>query len=115
MSAHTASLAVPQVAPHGIGRARAALGAVGAAVVGAAPHVLHHVGPLAGVALLAGAGRNLLFGAIGFATAVPLLRGSRRRTGSWRVPAALLSVNDGNDRPPSVSQPAGTDHGSHHP
>ena len=34
-------------------------------VVGAAPHVLHHIGPLAGAAFLAGAGGTLVFGAVG--------------------------------------------------
>lgn len=134
MSTHTASLAAPPLGPHGLGRVRALIGGVGAAVLGAAPHVLHHVGPLAGAALLAGAGGKLLFGAIGFVAAVPMLRGLRRRTGSWRVPAALLSAmavmftfstlvigpaltDDGNERPanPGVSQPAGKDHDSHHP
>jgi hypothetical protein len=38
-----------------LGRLRAMAAGVGAAVLGAAPHVLHHVGPLAGAAVLAGA------------------------------------------------------------
>jgi hypothetical protein len=37
--------------------------AVWGVVTGLAPHVLHHVGPLAGAALLAGAGGKLLFAA----------------------------------------------------
>ena len=41
--------------------ATGASGAV-AAISGIAPHVLHHVGPLAGSALLAGAGGTVLFG-----------------------------------------------------
>ncbi len=75
-----------------VSRPRAALATVGAAVLGAAPHVLHHAGPLAGAALLAGAGGKLLFGAIGFVAAVPMLRRLRRRTGSWRVPARVFAV-----------------------
>ena len=43
---------VPVPPPHALGRARATLAAVGAVVLGAAPHVLHHGGPLAGAALL---------------------------------------------------------------
>jgi hypothetical protein len=75
-----------------VGRVRAAVAAGGAAVLGAAPHVLHHVGPLAGAALLAGATGKLLFGAVGFALAVPILRRLRRRTRSWRVAAGALAV-----------------------
>jgi hypothetical protein len=36
------------------------------AVTGVLPHVLHHIGPLAGAALLAGAGGKLLFAVAGF-------------------------------------------------
>jgi hypothetical protein len=71
---------------------RAALAATGAAILGAAPHVLHHAGPLAGAALLAGAAGKLAFGAAGFVLAVPMLRHARRRTGSWRIPGALLAL-----------------------
>jgi hypothetical protein len=69
---------------------RAALATAGAAVLGAAPHVLHHAGPLAGAALLAGAGGQLIFGALGFVLALPLLRRLRRRTGSWTAPGGVL-------------------------
>jgi predicted PurR-regulated permease PerM len=54
--------------------------------------VLHHVGPLAGAALLAGATGKLLFGALGFLLAVPMLRRLRRRRTSWAVPAAALAL-----------------------
>ena len=78
--------------PRVLARARAALTATAAAVLGMAPHVLHHAGPLAGAALLAGATGRLLFGALGFALAIPMLRRLRRRTGSWRVPAGALAL-----------------------
>ena len=78
--------------PRGVARVRAAIAVLGAAVLGAAPHVLHHVGPLAGAALLAGASGKVLFGALGFALAVPMLRRLRRRTGSWRVPGGVLAL-----------------------
>jgi hypothetical protein len=74
-----------------LGRVRAAVAAAGAAVLGAAPHVFHHAGPLAGAAVLAGATGKLLFGVVGFVLAVPMLRRVRRRTGSWRIPGALLA------------------------
>lgn len=63
-----------------------------AAILGIAPHVLHHVGPLAGAALLAGTGGTLLFGAIGLVAAIPFLLRVHRRCGNWRVPAALLAT-----------------------
>jgi hypothetical protein len=141
MSAQAVPLARPQavrpVTPRGIGRVRAGLAAFGAAVLGAAPHVLHHVGPLAGAALLAGAGGKLLFGAVGFAAAVPMLRRLRRRTGSWRISAGALALmaamftfssvvigpaltggtdEDSSAKPtrPVLTQPLPSDHESHH-
>jgi hypothetical protein len=73
-------------------RVRAALLAVWAAVTGAAPHVLHHVGPLAGTAVVAGAGGRVVFGAAGLVATIPMLRRLRRRTGSWRTPALALAA-----------------------
>jgi hypothetical protein len=54
--------------------------------------VLHHAGPLAGAALLAGATGKLLFGVVGILLAVPMLRRLRRRTGSWRIPGGALAL-----------------------
>ena len=65
-----------------------ALGAIG----GVAPHVLHHVGPLVGTALVAGAGGTALFGVLGLAASVPMLLRLRRRFGSWRAPGIALVV-----------------------
>jgi hypothetical protein len=62
------------------------------AVAGAAPHVLHHIGPIAGAALLTGAGGTLLFGAIGFLLMVPMLLRLRRRFGSWAAPVVALAL-----------------------
>ena len=73
-------------------RAAAALSALWAAALGALPHVLHHVGPLAGAALLGGATGSLLFAAVGFLAATPFLRRVHRRTGGWRLPLALLAA-----------------------
>ena len=110
-------------------RVRATLAALGAAVLGAAPHVLHHVGPLAGAAVLAGATGKLLFGAIGFVLAVPMLRRLRRRHGSWAVPGGVLALmavvytfsafvigpaitsDSGGSAPPAVSP---SEHKAHH-
>jgi hypothetical protein len=74
------------------GRAWSGLLAVWGAVVGLLPHVLHHVGPLAGAALLAGATGRVLFAAIGFVAAIPFLRRLHRRFGTWRAPAIALAL-----------------------
>lgn len=62
------------------------------AVTGIAPHVLHHVGPLAGAALLAGAGGRLLFAAIALLVSVPFLLRIRRRFRSRLAPAVALAA-----------------------
>ena len=59
-------------------------------LIGLLPHVLHHVGPLAGAAILAGAGGTLLFAAIGFVAAIPFLRATA---------PALRDVARTGDRP----------------
>jgi hypothetical protein len=91
MTITNATLA-PRAHSHMWGRARAGLLALWAGVTGAAPHVLHHVGPLAGTAIVAGAGGRVLFGAVGFVATIPMLRRLRRRTGSWRAPALALAA-----------------------
>ena len=73
-------------------RAWMAVSAVTAAVLGLLPHILHHVGPLAGAALFAGVGGSLLFAAIGFFAAIPFLRRVHRHCGNWRVPAGILAA-----------------------
>lgn len=74
--------------------ATGASGAV-AAISGIAPHVLHHVGPLAGTALLAGAGGTVLFGLAGFALSIPMLLRLRRRFGTWLAPAVASAIFTG--------------------
>jgi predicted PurR-regulated permease PerM len=54
--------------------------------------VLHHVGPLAGAALLAGATGRVLFAVIGLLAAIPLLRRLYRRFKTSRAPAIALAV-----------------------
>lgn len=63
-----------------------------AVVLGIAPHVLHHAGPIAGAALIAGTGGTLIFGAIGLIASVPFLLRVHRRSGGWSVPSALLAL-----------------------
>ena len=111
-------------------------GAIGT-VVGLAPHVLHHVGLLAGTALVAGAGGTALFGALGLVASIPLLLRLRRRFRSWWAPLIGLAVfavmfalsafiigpaiSGANDaRPAAPSSPGGgqvsppVDHNGHH-
>jgi len=92
MSASALIQPVANQSPGRFERLRAAVATGVAAVLGAAPHVLHHAGPLAGAAILAGATGKLLFGLLGLVLAVPMLRRIRRRTGSWRVPGGVLAL-----------------------
>ena len=66
-------------------------GALGA-IVGVAPHVLHHIGPLVGTALVAGAGGTALFGGLGLVASVPMLVKLHRRFSSWWAPAIALAA-----------------------
>ena len=111
-------------------RLAAVLAGLWATGSGLAPHVLHHVGPLAGAALFAGAGGTALFAAVGFVVSVPFLLRMRRRFASWWAPGialgvmvALFSVSawvvgpliSGRDEParnPGVEQPG--EHAEHH-
>ncbi len=65
------------------------------ALLGLAPHVLHHIGFLAGAALLTGAlGNTILYG-VGVLLSIPLLNRLRKRFGSWRAPALGVLVFTG--------------------
>lgn len=73
-------------------RAWSLVAAAWGGVLGVAPHVLHHVGPLAGAALLAGAGGTALFAAAGFAASIPFLLRLRRRFRTWAAPALATAA-----------------------
>jgi hypothetical protein len=75
-----------------VGRVRSGLAALWGGTVGLAPHVLHHVGPLAGAALLVGATGQILFAAIGFVAAIPFLIRLQRKFRTWRAPAIALAI-----------------------
>jgi len=64
-----------------------------AVVTGVAPHVLHHVGPLAGAALLAGFGGQAIFFALGLVLSLPMLRRLYRRFGTPVAPALAVVAN----------------------
>ena len=69
----------------------AIVGAI-AGLVGLAPHVLHHVGLLAGVALVAGTAGTIMFGILGLVASIPLLVRLHRRFDTWRAPAIALAI-----------------------
>jgi len=82
-----------QAAPNGLlarayGLASAAVGTV----AGITPHVLHHIGPIAGAAILTGTEGSVLFGAIGFALTLPLLFRLKQRFNSWAAPGVALAL-----------------------
>ncbi len=122
------TLAIPLRAA--VGRLWSALLAAWGVFIGLLPHVLHHVGPLAGAALLAGAGGTVLFAAIGFVAAIPFLRRLHRRFATWKAPAIALAIfaamfslssfvigpaisGGGESKQPSIEQPGGG-HAGHH-
>lgn len=97
---------------------------------GIAPHAVHHVGPIAGAAIVAGAGGTVLFGALGLLLSVPFLLRLRRRHGSWRRPVAALlifaamftvsttvigpAIRGGGDASAPASVTSAPDHAAHH-
>jgi peptidoglycan/LPS O-acetylase OafA/YrhL len=124
------TVAVAQRSPR-LQRLWGALVAAWGGLIGLLPHILHHVGPLAGAAILAGATGRALFAVIGFVAAIPFLRRLHRRFATWKAPAialaifaamfslssfvigpAISSAGDESNRP-SVEQPGGG-HAGHH-
>jgi hypothetical protein len=74
---------------------RDAVGAAVGTVLGIVPHVLHHVGLLAGAALITGATGNALLYAVGLLFSVPMLRRLYRRFRTWWAPAIAVAVFTG--------------------
>ena len=110
---------------------RDAIGAFVGAILGLAQHVLHHIGLIAGAALVTGAGGNALFFGIGLVFSTPLLRRLYRRFHTWRAPAIAVvvfaavfslsafvigpAVSGGADGSPSTPEPSPTqNHSGHH-
>ena len=60
-------------------------------VGGITPHVLHHLTPIAGAALVTGTTGGVLFGLLGFALTAPMLLRLRRRFGTWLAPGIALA------------------------
>jgi len=114
---------------------RDAVGAAVGVVLGIAPHVMHHIGLLAGAALVTGASGNALFYVIGLALSVPMLLRLYRRFRTPWAPAIAVAVFTGlfalsafvigpaisgvddSPQPPGPSSPTpgpGGDHSGHH-
>jgi len=77
-------------APHRSSRWRTTWASVRAAIgalLGLVPHVMHHIGILAGAALLTGVFGNSLLYAVGLLLSIPLLNRLRKRFGTWKAPA----------------------------
>jgi hypothetical protein len=70
-------------------------GAAAGTVLGIVPHVLHHIGLLAGAALITGASGNALLYAVGLLFSVPMLRRLHRRFRTLWAPAIAVVVFTG--------------------
>ena len=66
--------------------------AIWGGISGAAPHVLHHIGPIAGSALVAGAAGKALFAVVGLVASLPFLLKLHRRYETWLAPAIGLAA-----------------------
>lgn len=116
-----------------LGAIRDTVGAVTGAVLGLVPHVLHHIGIIAGAAFIAGAAGNALFYVLGLLLSVPMLRRLHRRFGSWIAPGVAVAIftamflvsalvvgpaitsDGGSDEPARAPGPVPTDqHSAHH-
>ena len=73
-------------------RVRLALAAVLGTISGIAPHVLHHVGPIAGAAIVSGSTGTVVFGLLGFLLMIPSLLQIKRRFGTWLAPGIAVVV-----------------------
>lgn len=62
------------------------------ALMGLAPHVMHHIGFLAGAAFLTGFLGNTVLYVVGLLLSAPLLRRLHRRFGTWKAPAIGVAV-----------------------
>lgn len=112
---------------------RDTLGAVTGAILGLVPHVLHHIGLIAGAAFITGAGGNAVFFVIGLMFSLPMLRRLYRRFRTWQAPAIAVAVftalfslsafvigpavsggGDSNDPPSSPTQTPPPSHAGHH-
>lgn len=74
---------------------RDSTGAAVGTVLGIVPHVMHHIGILAGAALITGASGNALLYAVGLLLSVPMLRRLHRRFRTMWAPAIAVAAFTG--------------------
>ena len=103
------------------------VGVIGLAM-GLLPHILHHIGFLAGSVLILGSGGTAIFGFLGLLFTIPMLSRLYKRHGTWRAPVIALVIfasmfllstlvlgpmmsGQGDETSTSVQK---TDHTSHH-
>ncbi len=91
MTATSPALGTPEQRSIAV-RVRVALAGTVGTISGIAPHVLHHVGPLAGAAIVTGLTGTALFGALGLLLMIPSLLRLRRRFDTWAAPGVALLV-----------------------
>lgn len=70
-------------------------GAAVGSVLAIVPHVMHHIGLLAGAALITGASGNALLYAVGLLFSVPMLRRLHRRFRTPWAPAIAVAIFTG--------------------
>ena len=83
---------MPDRKPSRLAAVRDTIGTFVGAALGLVPHVLHHVGLIAGTAFLTGAGGNAALYLVGLLLSIPMLRRIHRKFGSWRAPAIAIAV-----------------------
>ena len=90
---HAATEQTPRRTPRGrLGAIRDGVVSFVGAILAIVPHVMHHIGLIAGAAFLTGAGGNALFYVIGLVFSIPMLRRLYRRFATWRAPAIAVAV-----------------------
>lgn len=75
-----------------LGRGWAVTRSVIGGLLGLLPHILHHVGFLAGAALLTGAVGNGILYVVGLLFSIPMLRRLKGRFGTWIAPTIGILV-----------------------
>lgn len=61
-------------------------------IAGLTPHVLHHIGLIAGVAFLTSTAGTIFFGLIGLLATIPLLLRLHRKFNTFAAPAIALVI-----------------------
>ncbi|MBC7596384.1 MAG: hypothetical protein H7288_21065 [Kineosporiaceae bacterium] len=109
------------------------MGAAVGVAMGLVPHVLHHIGLIAGAVLVTGAAGNVVFFALGLLFSIPLLRRLYKKFHTPWAPAIAIAIfaamfslsafvigpaitgdSSPANTPTTPGQTPTTDHGQHH-